>query len=82
MERNKMERIKELYLIEYYAKNPTTGEAGWSIEFAWVSAANKTEAKAKMSKLANFDEIITINQQSERFSLAYHEKIDTSIYIE
>lgn len=60
-----------LYLVEYYRKNPTTGEGGWDIRFAWVKAISKVFAGAKVREADGlFDCVITMSEQSERFPLA------------
>lgn len=61
-----------LYLIEFYTKHPKTGEGGWDIKFAWVGAASRQEARAKMGtrptgsngQPTRFDEVITCEEQS------------------
>lgn len=66
---------KELWLIEYYRKHPTTGEPGWDIHFAWVNnASTREEAINKVKKEdPRFDVVITCNRQAEMFALAMQE---------
>lgn len=59
-----------LYLIEYYTKNPATGEGGWDIRFAWVGAENKMIASMKVrrerdnsGRKMEFDVVIDCNEQ-------------------
>ena len=59
----------ELYLIEYYTKNPVTGEGGWDIRFAWVYAKTNQEAREKVKTVPLFDEVITCGRQAQIVNL-------------
>ena len=63
---------QDLYLIEFYVKNPVTGEEGYDIYFAWVYAGNKENAFKKLifSQIAYLDETISITEHSEIVPLA------------
>jgi len=52
-----------LYLLEIYTKNPTTGEGGWDIHFAWIGAGSSKEARQKAKRIRNFDEVIDCEEQ-------------------
>lgn len=73
--------MEKLYLVEYYTLEPGTNNGGWEIRFAWVSANSYKEAKEKMKRVPEFDEIITISEQGSRVVLPYPNKIDTSIFV-
>ncbi len=76
-----MEKEK-LWLIEYYTLEPGTSRGGWDIKHAWVMAETKAVAKEKLSgNRSDFDCIITIEEQAERFPLSYGSSIDDSIFI-
>ena len=49
-----------IFTVEYYEKNPKTGERGWKIKVKNVEAKDRKEAREKASKLPNFDKIIGI----------------------
>lgn len=51
-------KANNTYLVEFYTKNPATGESGWDIHFAWVGAKNSTEARLKVRSIRNFGEVI------------------------
>jgi hypothetical protein len=60
-----------LFLIEYYKRNPQTGEPGWDIELAWVHADNRAKAEALLAKNdLLFDEVITCSEASQKYPLA------------
>ena len=63
---------RDLFLVEFYTRNPKTGEGGWDINFAWVYAADRAEAIAKLqaNQGSRFDCVITCGQQCEIFPLA------------
>jgi hypothetical protein len=51
---------KATYLVEFYRKNPQTGEAGWDIHFAWILGADdRADAKRQAATLPHFDCVIT-----------------------
>jgi hypothetical protein len=66
-----MNMKKRLYLVEYYRKNPVTGEPGWDIHFAWVMSQNgANEAQNSVREEEPFfDAVIQIGEQSEIFAL-------------
>lgn len=70
--------IKNLYLIEFYT-NSTTGVSGWEINFAWVFATNKEEAKHKLARNQGrrFDCVISAHQQAEICPLAGNFRCNT-----
>ena len=75
-----MNEIKNrLYLIEFYTRNPLTGEGGWDINFAWVYAQNARDAKVKLlrNQRNRFDEVITCEEQSEIVPLAGDFRVNT-----
>ena len=55
---------RNLYLVEYYTKNPTTGEGGWEIKFAWVFGKDRATAYRKVACLRLYDETITMTEQA------------------
>lgn len=62
---------KTLYLIEYYRVHHSTREGGWTINFAWVRAVDRTTAVETLKKAdEDFDHTITIGEQIEIFPLA------------
>ena len=60
-----------LYLIEFYVKDPVTGEGGYDINFAWVYAYSRDTALRKLIQNQNnrFDEVIRIDGQPWVFPL-------------
>jgi hypothetical protein len=55
-----------LYLIEFYVKDPITGEGGYDIHFAWVYAYDMLSAQNKLEESTPFfDEPIRINKFDE-----------------
>lgn len=66
-----------LYLAEVYTKNPATGENGWDIEMVWIKgAASRQQAKELLAvKLRNFDEVISLGEQSQIVPLGCKVKI-------
>lgn len=65
-----MKTAMSLYLVEYYTKNPATGETGYEIRFAWIGATDKAEAKRKAEKLPFFDVVIMAEEQAQIFKLS------------
>ncbi len=58
---------KNLYLIEFYVKDPATGEGGYDINFAWVYARSKDSALLQLilNQTDRFDETIQVTEHSE-----------------
>ena len=58
---------KNLYLIEFYVKDPVTGEGGYDINFAWVYADSMSSAENILVGYIGdrFDETIQVTEQSE-----------------
>jgi hypothetical protein len=75
--------MRNLYLIEFYTVKPATvthpAIRGWDINFAWVYAADKAEAKHKLAKFQGnrFDCVITCEQQAEISPLAGEFRLGT-----
>jgi hypothetical protein len=71
--------MKNLYLIEFYTNRPGKTNDGWEINFAWVYAWTKPEAKAKLAKQQGprFDCVITCEQQAEVSALTGHFRVNT-----
>jgi hypothetical protein len=65
---------RRLWLIEYYRKNPETGERGWTIPFAWVNAPTRCHAKRRLAEADPlFDVTILASEQAEVVPLATKE---------
>lgn len=57
------------FSVEYYTKNPETGEGGWDIRFAVVSARNKTHAiSLTKSHDRQFDVGIQVLEQCDGYA--------------
>lgn len=71
--------MKNLYLIEFYTRNPKTGEGGWDINFAWVYAADAPAAREKLKRKqgARFDVAIQTTQHSEISPLGCECRVNT-----
>lgn len=71
--------MKNLYLIEFYTRNPKTGEGGWDINFAWVYAADAREAREKnrVKQGARYSCAIQTTQHSEIFPLGCECRVNT-----
>lgn len=71
--------MKNLYLIEFYTNNLTTGESGWDINFAWVHADTRNRAfeKLKLSQGARFDCVITCEEHTSIAPLAGNFRVNT-----
>lgn len=55
----------KIFLAEVYTKHPTTGEGGWDIKMVWLlNCRDAVHAREKCATLRNFDEIISIGEQS------------------
>ncbi len=54
--------MNRLFLVEYYKNDPITGTTGWTIEFAWVYADNKKQAREKVKAQPHFDCVITCEE--------------------
>ncbi len=71
-----------LYLIEFYVKDPVTCEGGYEIKFAWVYAYDEDSAWKKVEDTTPFfDEIIQITEQSEIFPLAGEFVLGRNLFI-
>jgi len=53
------------FLVEFYTKNPETGETGCDIQLAWVFARYSSEAREGASWLPNFDCVIRCDEHIE-----------------
>lgn len=68
-----------LYLIEFYVKNPATGEDGWDINLAWVRAKDSRAAQAKLraAQGSRFDCVIQATEQHAITALAGSFRVNT-----
>jgi hypothetical protein len=71
-----------LYLIEFYIKDPVTGEGGYDINFAWVYAYSKESARKRVDDTTPFfDAIIQVTEQYEIIPLAGDFTLGENLFI-
>jgi hypothetical protein len=75
---------QSLYLIEFYTNEPNgrggfKHDSAWDINFAWVFAADRKAAKAKLAanQGARFCEVILCDEQAEITKLAGNFRVNT-----